>query len=259
MKLLKQPIVFLMLLVFMMPFAFLFVLSIANGWKFPHLLPSGYSTDRWSGLIENSGGLLQSLQLSSMIGLIVAIFSTITGFMISRSISLHSKRKYLLFGCYFPLALSPVIYSLLLNHFFIMFNLSGTFSGVVVAQLIITIPFSIILLSSFWNENIRSLEQISATLGSNLRQTFFKVILPVALPQLLVCFFQTFLISWFEYGLTTIIGVGKVQTLTLRVYQYIGEANIFYAALSSCIIVFPAAIFLWINKRFVFSKFNSCY
>jgi putative spermidine/putrescine transport system permease protein len=82
------------------------------------------------------------------------------------------------------------------------------------------------------------------------------VVLPVALPQLLVCFFQTFLISWFEYGLTTIIGVGKVQTLTLKVYQYIGEANIFYAALSSCIIVFPPAIFLWINKRFVFSKLD---
>ncbi len=256
MRRLKRPIAFLALLAFIMPFVFLFVLSIATRWDFPHLLPSGYSTERWSGLIKNSAGLLQSLQLSFLIALIVAIVSTITGFTISHSISLHSKRKYLLFACYFPLALSPVIYSLLLNHFFIILNLSGTFTGLVIAQLIITIPFSILLLSSFWNENIRSLEQVSITLGSNLRQTFFRVVLPVALPQLLVCFFQTFLISWFEYGLTTIIGVGKVQTLTLKVYQYIGEANIFYAALSSCIIVFPPAIFLWINKRFVFSKLD---
>ena len=256
MRHLKRPIAFLALMVFMMPFVFLVVLSIADRWNFPHLLPSDYSPERWSGLVQNTGGLLQSLQLSCLIGLIVAVFSTITGFTISRSISLHSKRKYLLFACYFPLALSPVIYSLLLNHFFIMFNLSGTFTGVVIAQLIITIPFSILLLSNFWNENIRSLEQVSTTLGSNLLQTIFRVVIPVALPQLFVCFFQTFLISWFEYGLTTIIGVGKVQTLTLKVYQYIGEANIFYAALSSCIIVFPPAIFLWINKRFVFSKLN---
>lgn len=256
MKHLKHPIAIFAFLAFTMPFVLLFVLSIANVWNFPQLLPSGYSTKRWSGLSENTGGLLQSLQLSCMIGLIVATFSTITGFTISRSISLHSKRKYLLFACYFPLALSPVIYSLLLNHFFILFNLSGTFIGIVIAQLIITIPFGILLLSSLWNENMYSLEQVSATLGSNLRQTFFRVLLPVALPQLLVCFFQIFLISWFEYGLTTIIGVGKVQTLTLKVYQYIGEANIFYAALSSCILIFPPAIFLWLNKRFVFSKFN---
>lgn len=256
MRLIKQPIAFLALLVFLMPFAFLFALSTASRWNFPNLLPSGYSTERWTGLIRNSDGLWQSLQLSCMIGLIVAVISTITGFSISRSISRHKKRKYLLFACYFPLALSPVIYSLLLNHYFILFNLSGTFTGVVIAQVIITIPFSILLLSSFWNETILSLEQVSTTLGSNLWQTIFRVVLPVALPQLLVCFFQTFLISWFEYGLTTIIGVGKVQTLTLKVYQYIGEANIFYAALSSCIIIFPPAIFLWINKRFVFSKFS---
>lgn len=256
MRPIKKPIAFLALLAFIIPFVFLFVLSIATRWDFPHLLPSGYSTGRWSGLIQNSAGLLQSLQLSFLIALIVAIVSTIAGFTISHSISLHSKGKYLLFACYFPLALSPVIYSLLLNHFFIILNLSGTFTGVVIAQLIITIPFSILLLSSFWNENIRSLEQVSKTLGSNFTQTFFRVVLPVALPQLLVCFFQTFLISWFEYGLTTIIGVGKVQTLTLKVYQYIGEANIFYAALSSCIIVFPPALFLFINKRFVFSKLN---
>ncbi|MEO7524591.1 MAG: hypothetical protein ABIT58_10880 [Ferruginibacter sp.] len=256
MKQLKRPVLLLLLLVFTMPFVFLFILSIADGWDFPHLLPSGYNANRWSGLMENSSGLFQSLQFSIMIGLAVAIISTITGFMISRSISSHSKKKYLLFACYFPLALSPVIYSLLLNHFFIMFSLSGTFTGVVIAQLIIAIPFSILLLSSFWNEEIRALAQVSTTLGSNLRQTFFMVLLPVALPQLMVCFFQTFLISWFEYGLTTIIGVGKVQTLTLKVYQYIGEANIFYAALSGCIIVLPPAIFLWINKRFVFYKLN---
>ncbi|MEO6584140.1 MAG: hypothetical protein ABIO05_07435, partial [Ferruginibacter sp.] len=193
MRFLKKSLAFLALLLFMMPFVFLFVLSIASGWNFPQLLPSGYSTERWSGLIQNSGGLLQNLQLSFFIALIVAIASTITGFTISRSISLHSKKKYLLFACYFPLALSPVIYSLLLNHFFNLLNLSGTFTGIIIAQLIITIPFSILLLSSFWNENMRSLEQVSATLGSNLQQTFFRVLLPVALPQLLVCFFQTFL------------------------------------------------------------------
>ena len=259
MRRLKRPIAFLALLAFIMPFVFLFVLSIAAKWDFPHLLPSGYNTKRWSGLIQNGVGIFQSLRLSFLIALAVAVLSTITGFTISRSISLHSKGKYLLLACYLPLALSPVIYSLLLNHFFIILDLSGTFTGVVIAQLIITIPFSILLLRSFWNENIRSLEQVSTTLGSNFRQTFFKVVMPVAMPQLLICFFQTFLISWFEYGLTTIIGVGKVQTLTLKVYQYIGEANIFYAALSSCVIVFPPALFLWINKRFVFSKMNECY
>ena len=153
-----------------------------------------------------------------------------------------------------PLALSPVIYALLVNYLFIRIGLSGTVAGIIIAQLMIALPFGILLLNSFWNQQITALEEISNTLGADFKQTFFKVLLPVAKPQLLVCFFQTFLISWFEYGLTTIIGVGKIQTLTLKVYQYIGEANIYYAAISSCIIVFPIIILLWINKRFIYSK-----
>ncbi|WP_204314462.1 hypothetical protein, partial [Klebsiella aerogenes] len=60
------------------------------------------------------------------------------------------------------------------------------------------------------------------------------VIIPLSKPLLLVCFFQCFLISWFEYGLTSVIGYGKIQTLTIKVYQFLTEANIYYAALSCC-------------------------
>jgi putative spermidine/putrescine transport system permease protein len=74
---------------------------------------------------------------------------------------------------------------------------------------------------------------------------------------LLIAFFQSFLISWFEFGLTNYIGGGQVQTLTLRVYQYIGEANIHLAALSSLLLVIPPLILLWLNKRFIFHPSNT--
>lgn len=67
-----------------------------------------------------------------------------------------------------------------------------------------------------------------------------------------MCFFQAFLISWFEYGLTTLIGIGKVQTLTVKVFQYIGEANIFHAALASLLLALPPAGLLWVNKQVLF-------
>ncbi len=72
--------------------------------------------------------------------------------------------------------------------------------------------------------------------------------------MLLICFFQTFLISWFQYGLTLLIGAGKVQTLPIKVYDYVNEANIFYAAMASCLLILPPAALLWVNKRFVFNE-----
>jgi putative spermidine/putrescine transport system permease protein len=85
-------------------------------------------------------------------------------------------------------------------------------------------------------------------------QTFGKVLLPLAKGMLIICFFQTFLLSWFEYGLTSIIGLGKIQTLTIKVFMYIKEANYFYGALSSCLLVLPPVILLYLNKKYIFKS-----
>jgi len=80
------------------------------------------------------------------------------------------------------------------------------------------------------------------------------VLIPMSKLALLICFFQTFLISWFEYGLSSVIGLGQVRTLTIAVYQYIGESNQFVAALASCLIALPPLLLLWFNQRFVFRQ-----
>jgi putative spermidine/putrescine transport system permease protein len=242
------------IVLFSLPFVYLLLLSFTNNWNFPKLLPVSYNKKNWQEALSDNNGILHSLLISLLIASCVAILSTFFGFFISKAIAYHKRGDLLLFTCYFPLALSPVIFALLVNYYFIRISLSGTVAGIVIAQLMIALPFSILLLNSFWNRQIKSLEAISATLGANYGQTFIKVLLPVAKPQLLVCFIQTFLISWFEYGLTTIIGVGKIKTLTLKVYQYISEANVYYAAISSCIIILPIVALIWFNKRFIYHK-----
>jgi len=132
--------------------------------------------------------------------------------------------------------------------------MAGTAIGVIVGHFLIAYPFSVIFFSGYWGERIRSMEQLVATLGGNSFQALTRVVIPISKSMLLVCFFQTFLISWFEYGLTTIIGVGKVQTLTVKVYAYISEANMYHAALSSCLLILPPVVLLWINKRYIFKK-----
>lgn len=239
---------------FAFPFLFLLALSFMKSWVYPVLFPHHLSFINWKEMIRSQDGILKSFFYSLIIALFVAVFSTFAGFIISRFIAFNRHRGQWIFASYAPYILSPVIYAVLLNYFFIRLGLSGNIAGVMLGQLIIALPFSIILFTAFWDERIKSLEEVSYTLGGSFRHTFFKLLLPVAKPQLLVCFFQTFLISWFEYGMTSIIGVGKVQTLTIKVYQYIEEANLFYAALSSCIIIFPPIILLWLNRKFVFTK-----
>jgi putative spermidine/putrescine transport system permease protein len=243
-----------MIAVCVIPISILLLLSFSKNWAFPALLSDQFSSIAWSDLFSGGNDIRHSLLLSILIAIIVAIAATTIGFFISKTIAYHSYRRQLLFLAYLPFVLSPVILAVCLKFYFIKLSLAGTIAGVIIAQLIIAIPYSIIFFSGFWNQKIKLFEQIVNTLGGTNIIALTKVIIPLSKPLLLVCFFQCFLISWFEYGLTSVIGYGKIQTLTIKVYQFLTEANIFYAALSCCLLIIPPVLLLWINKS-IFLKY----
>lgn len=238
---------------FSLPILFLLTLSLAQQWRFPAVLPQKFTWVNWKNLLETENLLLQSLGLSILISTGVAACATLLGFWMSRPVAFHPKKNLITAFTYLPFIFSPVIFASTLNFYLIFFNLSGIVFGVMLAQLFITLPFALLLFVDYWDAKLKSLEDLVFTLGGNSSQAFLKVIIPVSKNMLLLCFFQTFLISWFDYGLTSVIGVGKIQTLAVKVFQYISEANPYYAAVSSCLLIIPPMILLFINKRYLFN------
>lgn len=243
-----------MIAVCVIPVAILLLLSFSKNWAFPVLLVDQFSSIAWNDLFSGGNDVRHSLLLSVLIATVVAFVATIIGFFVSKTIAYHTYRRQLLFLAYLPFVLSPVILAVCLKFYFIKLSLAGTVAGVIIAQLIIAIPYSIIFFTGFWNQRVKSFEHIVNTLGGTNIVALTSVIIPLSKPLLLVCFFQCFLISWFEYGLTSVIGYGKIQTLTIKVYQFLTEANIYYAALSCCLLIIPPVLLLWINKR-IFLKY----
>lgn len=236
------------------PFAFLGMLSLSGEWFYPSVLPGYFGFKNWTEILATESGMWSSFFSSIGISLLVAILGTSTGFIWSKSIAYHAKKEAWLVLAYFPYMLSPVVLAACLNFFFLKAGLSGTWQGVVVGQYLVAFPYSVIFFQAFWNHRTQQFEQLVFTLGGSSRQALGQVILPLAKGMLLVCFFQTFLISWFEYGLTSLIGVGKVQTLTVKVFLYIKEANFYYGAIACCLLVWPPVVLLYFNKRFVFNR-----
>ena len=234
------------------PAVVLLMLSFSASWRFPLVLPASFTARHWKDFFAgNSSDLPASCLVSLFIAAFVGGLATILGFGCSRWIASHRRKNLLLFIAYFPFVLSPVIFAVCLKYFFLRAGLAGNLAGVIFAQLIIVFPYSTIFLVSFWNKTIGDYVAVASTLGSGPAYINRHVLLPAAKSFLLTCFFQCFMISWFEYGLTSVIGYGKVQTLTIKVFQFIGEANTYYAALSSCLLILPPVLLLWFNKKFV--------
>lgn len=238
-----------LVLLLVLPFAYLPLLSVATQWRFPLILPEGLSLEHWQQAWR-LGGMAQSLGLSAGTAAIVALVSTALGFRIAQTIARHPRRQVLVAIAYLPYAFSPVIYAFCLQFFFLKTNLAGTLAGVLTGQFLLVFPFSVILFVNHWTPRLQHLEELVYTLGGSGRAAWLRVLLPVSKPALLNGLFQTFLLAWFEYGLTTVIGQGRVATLPVRVYQYVGEANPYFAALGSTLLIAPPLLLLWFNHRF---------
>lgn len=250
----RSAVAALLAAVCLFPFGYLLVLSLVEEWAFPDVWPDAFSLDLWVRTLGGGGALGESFVLSCFVSFVVALLSTGAGYATGKYIAYHERREALLFLAYVPFIMSPVILGTCLMYLYLKANLTGSVGGVILAQTMFAYGFSIVFFSAFWNQEIKNLEDLVYTLGGSTWQAYRRVLLPMSQGMLLICFFQTFLISWFQYGLTILIGSGQVQTLPVKVYDYISEANMYQAALASCLLVLPPAVLLWINKRFVFQS-----
>jgi len=202
----------------------------------------------WISMFSSDRGLLSSLPLSLALSSLSAAFCSVLGFAVSRFIAIHPRRRTLVVAAYFPYLLSPVIFAFLLRFWFSLCGLSGTFMAVFIAQICILFPYNIIVFDAFWNDRSIAMDRQAASLGATLGQRIRYVLIPMAKPWLALALFQSFLISWFEYGLSATIGLGKVKTLTILTYGFIQEANPAFAAVSALILTLPPLLVLALNR-----------
>ena len=118
--------------------------------------------------------------------------------------------------------------------------------------MISSFAYAVIFFTAFWSGRARSLEELVYTLGGTTWQAFKGVLIPASIGPLAFCFFQTFLLSWFQYGMPLVIGAGKVQTLPVKVFAFLGEASPHFAAMAGVLLIVPPMLLLWFNRKYLF-------
>lgn len=231
----------------LLPLGYLVVLAAASAWPSPRLLPTALQWERFQ--IWTESGLASSLLLSLGIAWVVATLSTSLGLLASKQLSELPRLRGWMGFAYLPFALSPAVVGVCLLFFYIKLGLAGTTVGVVLAQTGVASAFAVLFLYGGWNPERRALAEAAATLGATPIQVWLKVLVPSTWPLTRVCFFQTFLLSWTQYGLTLVIGTGKVRTLPLRVYDFLFEADPGAAATAALLLVLPPLGLLWMERR----------
>ena len=139
----------------------------------------------------------------------------------------------------------------------LIFNLRDSLLGVGIAITAGALPFAIWNLKGYLDTIPKELEEAAAIDGADNNQTFWKIILPLAAPQLAVTFFIGFIGNWQEFVTSWLfLSQPKDYTLAMTLYNLTGQyASSIpwnrFAAMAVIVALPVAVVYIALQKQIV--------
>jgi len=199
-----------------------FVFSFSEN-RFPTWPLTEFSTIWYQRVLEESASANAFIR-SLIVAGITSTLATIIGFGAA-----YIDYRYRFFGQKFYVAMGivpPMIPVLILGVAMLMFlsqvGLSGALHSVVIAHVVLCIPFSMALTRLKLSQMDSNLEAASWNLGANQWRTMWMVVLPYSLPAILASLFITAAISLDEFAIAWFVS-GLEETLPVRVLNLVSR------------------------------------
>jgi len=121
--------------------------------------------------------------------------------------------------------------------FFRMLNLTDTYTALILAHLIVTLPLTIWVMISFFEEVPQDLEDAALIDGCSLFGTFYRIALPLVKPGIVVTSILTFIFSWNIFIFAVILSGAKTRILPVAVYNIMNYEEIIWGQLAAAAVV----------------------
>jgi ABC-type spermidine/putrescine transport system permease subunit II len=239
-------------LVIGLPLAMIILWSFADGWFPPALIPQAFTLDHWRQIVEDRG-LAEATARSILIAVTVTVLSAVialpTAWALAR-FPFRMKRAIEMFVLA-PLIVPGLVVAVGVGQIFLSLRLAYTVPGVVLVQLIGTLPLMIRLLSASLQTIPEDLLLAARSLGASPLRGMLAVVLPLSVPTLVAGGLITFVESFQEFDMSFIVGAPLVETLPVRLFFYLDGSGIRFtsAAVVSLILLAPVLVVFVIAGR----------
>lgn len=185
--------------------------------------------------------------------LITSFMAIISGYALSR---FHFKWNAWIIAAFTSAQMFPVV-SRLISLYKIMgeVHLINTHPGLILAITAGMLPFTIMLMSSFYDGIPKELEEAARVDGAGRFETLFRVVVPLVKPGMLAVGIYAFLLSWDDYlHAATLIQTDSLRTLSSGVaLRYLGELSYDWSLINTISIVgtIPMVIVFFFFQRYM--------
>lgn len=215
--------------------------------RFP---PQGFSL-QWYAQLASNTAFLAGFRVSAIVGVVVAALATVVG--VPAAIALHRHRfkgSGAVTGLFVaPLMVPTITLGLALLLVLTPFGLTGTYPGLVLAHLGITVPYVVRTTMMSLLTVDTSCEEAARILGANPARTFLRVTLPLVRPGVLAGAVIAFLISFDEAVISLFVVGSGTTTLPVEIFRYVQyRTDPQVAALSVVLIAISVALVVLVER-----------
>ena len=222
--------------------------------------PEGYlsfPTDRWSlrwfyaigRYPEFISAFWRSIWLGALSSAIAVGFSVPAALAIARYRFRGREALTALFMS--PLMIPHLVLGIAFLRFFTQIGIGGTFAGLVLAHIVVVLPFALRLTLASAVGLDRSIEHAAISLGASEAVVLKRITLPLVLPGLVSGWALAFVNSFDEVTMTVFIAAPGTETLPVRMFLYIQD-NIdpLVTSVSACVIAVTVGALIVLDRAY---------
>jgi putative spermidine/putrescine transport system permease protein len=234
------------------PLIWLMLWAFAGVWHYPALLPQQWSLSWWRQVFDYPQ-LARSVVLSFIFAPVVTAVSAVICLPAAYAFARFDVpgRRGLMIMLFSANAFPKIGLYITIATLFYALHLMGTFTGVVLIQLLGTIVFMTWIPTAAFAAVPRALEEAARDVGAGRLRTFFFVTLPLAAPGILVAMVLAFLASLDEAQGTFLVGVPNYVTMPVQMYSLVSDYPPEAAAVFSVLLAIPSVVLLLLVRRHI--------
>ena len=215
--------------------------------------PPGQWSTRWFVAFFTNAQWLATLGITLVLSLLAATFSVVLGFaaafaMVRRPMRGRPVLELLIL---LPLVFPHAALAIAILTVISAFGLVGTFAGVLLAHVIVTLPFAYRPIAGSLGKLDLACEEAALSLGAGPWTTFRRVTLPLVRPGLVTALLFCFIISFDEATITLFLVGPGFTTLPIKIFSQLQDnASPLVAAVSTLLIALTATIVVVVHTVF---------
>jgi putative spermidine/putrescine transport system permease protein len=202
------------------------VSSFGTQW-FGTWLPAGFTTN-WYATAWREFRLLDVVGITLQISLLVVVISVLIGVPAAYVLARRTfpGKKIVYFAFLLPILMPPITYGIPLATVLYKFGFAGNASGVVLANLVPSVPFVILTMTPFIEQINPSIESAARMCGASTRALFVRVLGPLLVPGMLAAAILVLVRTVGMFELTFLTAGPDSQTLVVALYYSMSAAGI---------------------------------